>query len=526
MKRRTFIKSLAGVVLAGSVRHAWPTRLDSFKLHPFITAHPDAVFIMKTSVDSKRDSDALLNSGQVFSNSVFQRTSASEDAFPLSNRVVIKPNLTSRGKWQDGYTIERSMGVITDVNFVEGVIRGMSSLGINGSQFYVREVNGIENLTEGGYRRMAENTGANVKIIPTSIDKLDSSYIVWKDVPEGVWFKRIPYLWPVNADKGILLNIAKFKTHAMGMTLCAKNLQGSIVSPYQQHCTAWNSAMDIAVDHIQPGAKQTIYNNWQRHVNDGIPRWDRPGSDGGLWQETWATRCLDNNSVSKPVLNIIEGIYGHDGHFIQGPHNGFAKDFMSNVIIFGQNAFHVDIIGTWLAGHEPGNFGLFHMAVERGMSQTLNPMDIPVYTWTGEGQASSTPLSSFERTPLKTYYLQRDYIGQNEDYWHLCDEPYDYGSAIVQSKNHLLSENAILQQNYPNPFNAHTRIGFMLRKAGHVYLDVINTRGHIVSVLVNRSVSAGHHHVTWNAGNSATGIYFYRLKTREQVLEKRMTLLK
>ena len=526
MKRRTFLKSLAGAALAGSIRPALSARLDYFKIHPFITAHPDAVFIMKTNVDSKHDSGGLLNAGKMFSSSVFQQVSDSEGAFPLSHRVVIKPNLTSRGKWQDGYTTERSMGVITDVNFVEGVIRGMYSLGIDGSQFYVREVNGVENLTEGGYRRMGERTGADVDIIPTSVDKLDSSRIVWKDIPKGVWFKRIPYLWPVNAANTVLLNMAKFKTHAMGMTLCAKNLQGSIVSPYQRHCTAWNKKMDINIGHIQTGAKQKIYNNWQQHVNEGIPRWDRPGSDGGLWQETWAARCLDNNSVTKPVLNIIEGIYGHDGHFIKGPHDGFAKDFMSNVIIFGQNAFHVDIVGTWLAGHEPGNFGLFHMAMERGMSRYLNPMDIPVYNWSDDGHATLALLSSFERTPLKTYYLQRDYNSQNEDYWHLCNEPYDYGSAAVGSEKSRVPDTVSLNQNYPNPFNDQTCIEFALNKSGPIYLDIVNARGQVVDVLVNRSMTAGLHRVIWNSGHYAAGTYFYRLRTRQHLLKKRMTLVK
>ena len=70
--------------------------------------------------------------------------------------------------------------------------------------------------------------------------------------------------------------------------------------------------------------------------------------------ETWATRCIDNNSVLKPGLNVIEGIYGRDGNgFYQGPHNGAAQDFLTNIIIFGKNTFYVDIIGKWLGGHEP-----------------------------------------------------------------------------------------------------------------------------------------------------------------------------
>ncbi|HUT62543.1 MAG TPA: hypothetical protein VMZ04_01170 [Anaerolineae bacterium] len=52
---------------------------------------------------------------------------------------------------------------------------------------------------------------------------------------------------------------------------------------------------------------------------------------------------------------------------------------MTNIIIFEKNRFNVDIIGHWLAEHEPGNFGLFILAIERGYISKLNLYDIPVY---------------------------------------------------------------------------------------------------------------------------------------------------
>ena len=35
---------------------------------------------------------------------------------------------------------------------------------------------------------------------------------------------------------------------------------------------------------------------------------------------------------------------------------------MTNIPIFGKDAFRVDIIGTWLAGHEPGNGNFLYLA--------------------------------------------------------------------------------------------------------------------------------------------------------------------
>jgi hypothetical protein len=225
--------------------------------------------------------------------------------------------------------------------------------------------------------------------------------------------------------------------------------------------------------------------------------------------EAWASRCLDNNSVTKPELHIVEGIYGHDGNFAEGPHSGKPKDFMSNIIIFGKNAFHVDSIGHWLGGHEPGNFGLLHIAIERGLSTLINPADIPVYDWTADSGAALTPFSQFERTPLLTYYLQRDYDGQNEPYWHLCDEPYEYASTAVR-RAALMPDTFELAQNYPNPFNGGTTIEFTLPTAGHVRLEILNTLGQTIDILHDHILDAGQHMVVWQANNVPSGHYFYR----------------
>ncbi|KKK51695.1 hypothetical protein LCGC14_3112390, partial [marine sediment metagenome] len=66
--------------------------------------------------------------------------------------------------------------------------------------------------------------------------------------------------------------------------------------------------------------------------------------------------------------------------------------------------------------------------IERGISDVLDPHDIPVYLWK-DGQATLTRLDNLKRTSLVTYYLQRDYNGQNEPRFHLCDEPFDYSSG-------------------------------------------------------------------------------------------------
>jgi uncharacterized protein (DUF362 family) len=514
--RREFLRTLctaAATLAVGPDRlfaGTWDAESAYFGLHPFIDGHPEAVFVMHTQVADKLDSAAKKRAGLAFGQSVFVPMAI--PGTPVSRPIVIKPNLTCRARSHPAYTIERSMGIVTDVFFVEGVIEGLKTLGMSGGQIHIREANCPGDLADGGYLEMATRTGADIEVLNSLYSALPPSALQWMDVPDGIWFRRIPYLWPVNAPETFLINIAKLKAHGMGLTLCAKNLQGTIANGYVQHCRTYGQPMGMDPADVRAGANTTILANYDRHVADGIPRWDRPGDEGGLWQETWATRCLDNNTITKPALHVIEGIYGRDGNFMDGPSpEGLATDRMMNVILFGKDPFRVDTIGHWLGGHEPGNFGLFHLAMERGLATVLDPHRIPVYTWHADGSALLTPLASFTRTPLETYYLRRDYNGQNESYWHLVDEPYTYPVDVPIAADGGRGPST-LGLPFPNPITRGTSIPFTLAREDVVRLDVVDVSGRVVAVLAEGRIGGGSHLVRWDTGRQPAGVYYCRLR--------------
>jgi len=82
-----------------------------------------------------------------------------------------------------------------------------------------------------------------------------------------------------------------------------------------------------------------------------------------------------------------------------------------------------------------------------------------------------------------------------------------------------------LHQNYPNPFNPETNIKFVLQKDSNVRLSVFNIRGQEVAVIVDEKKSQGIHQVSFDANSLTSGVYFYRLKTNQGVLTKKMLLL-
>jgi hypothetical protein len=83
-----------------------------------------------------------------------------------------------------------------------------------------------------------------------------------------------------------------------------------------------------------------------------------------------------------------------------------------------------------------------------------------------------------------------------------------------------------LEQNYPNPFNPSTKIEFSIPAQSQVELKVFNILGQEVSTLVNESLKAGNHVVTFDASRLATGVYLYRIKAGSFVSTKKMLLLK
>ncbi|HEY6953176.1 MAG TPA: T9SS type A sorting domain-containing protein, partial [Bacteroidota bacterium] len=278
-----------------------------------------------------------------------------------------------------------------------------------------------------------------------------------------------------------------------------------------RHCTGWGLNMGVNANDIATDAFTTIQTNYDRHAKAGIPRWDLPGTtSGGLWMETHSSRCLDNNSVLHPAINIIEGIYGREGPFVSGPsdNGGYGKDLMTNVIIFGKNARHVDLIGTYLAGHEPGNFGFFHLAVERGLSGYLNPHDVPLYEWKLDGSATVAALDDFARTPIRTLYLRK----AGEEQYHMVNEPYDYSAtSVVAGRPQTNPDVFALSQNFPNPFNPSTTIQYYLPKPGHATIELFNILGERLETLVDAAMAAGDHVVVWNGRSLPSGTYFVRL---------------
>ena len=77
--------------------------------------------------------------------------------------------------------------------------------------------------------------------------------------------------------------------------------------------------------------------------------------------------------------------------------------------------------------------------------------------------------------------------------------------------------------NYPNPFSTATTIKFE-SSGGHILIQVFSPQGQLIDTLVDSEMPVGEHEVIFNAGNLASGTYFYRYQNGELQQTKPMIL--
>lgn len=96
----------------------------------------------------------------------------------------------------------------------------------------------------------------------------------------------------------------------------------------------------------------------------------------------------------------------------------------------------------------------------------------------------------------------------------------------VQGYTTELPKEFQLYQNYPNPFNPVTSIKFDIPKSSFVKIKMYDMLGKEISELVNMDMEPGRYEVNWDGTNFASGVYFYRIETKDFTKVMKMVLIK
>jgi glucose/arabinose dehydrogenase len=100
------------------------------------------------------------------------------------------------------------------------------------------------------------------------------------------------------------------------------------------------------------------------------------------------------------------------------------------------------------------------------------------------------------------------------------------GQPTSTDKPGELRINYQLNQNYPNPFNPDTLISFTLPAPEEVKIEIFNTLGEKVDEVFSGLAEAGLNKIKWSAKNYSSGVYYFKLTSKNFSSTKKMVLMK
>ena len=156
---------------------------------------------------------------------------------------------------------------------------------------------------------------------------------------------------------------------------------------------------------------------------------------------------------------------------------------------------------------------------------------------TGGGELDNSGWQIVE-IPLDEFGLRRPYIESLQLKGRFSGRLFiDDLGLIADPSTHIATDppatppTAELHPNYPNPFNGETAIRFTLPFSQEIDLAIYNLNGQQVTSLITGQRRAGPHSVRWNGRDDrghplASGLYFTRLRTGNQVTTRKLLLLR
>jgi hypothetical protein len=124
-------------------------------------------------------------------------------------------------------------------------------------------------------------------------------------------------------------------------------------------------------------------------------------------------------------------------------------------------------------------------------------------------------------------YTDHNVTPGNTYYYKISDiTTYGYQTMHQALASATVAAGYVLAQNFPNPFNPETVIRFVLPSQAQTRLAVYDMSGRLVSTLVNATMEAGTHQVTFNGTGLSAGMYIYRLTAGEVTVNGKMVLVK
>lgn len=100
------------------------------------------------------------------------------------------------------------------------------------------------------------------------------------------------------------------------------------------------------------------------------------------------------------------------------------------------------------------------------------------------------------------------------------------GDAVIDESAGSIPAEYFLSEPYPNPFNAVTGFSYGLPEASAVRIAVCDVGGRVITTLVDSRQTAGRYTAHWNAGASPNGIYVIKFAAGDEVISRKVVLIR
>jgi hypothetical protein len=211
-------------------------------------------------------------------------------------------------------------------------------------------------------------------------------------------------------------------------------------------------------------------------------------SQSNQWSEIWSFEITD------PFIRVVS------------PNGGEIWNMGHREIIYWETNIlekvHIDLLQD--------DFILFSLDTIQGSHQAM-AWNIPANLQPGDNYKIQVISES-----------NTDLSGISENVFSIKDAP----TGIVESEN-FVPHGYSLGQNFPNPFKLTTTITYSIQKSGFVTLHVYDLTGRKVRTLVDEFQEYGVYSTYFKADDLPSGIYFYKLRAREEFVGlKKMQLIR
>ncbi|MGE5436855.1 MAG: T9SS type A sorting domain-containing protein [Syntrophothermus sp.] len=134
-----------------------------------------------------------------------------------------------------------------------------------------------------------------------------------------------------------------------------------------------------------------------------------------------------------------------------------------------------------------------------------------------DNEAYNTRLVQYR---VLTFYYEPEYTCEVSNVVHIKSHP-----DLMKYNNYKLG-NYTLYQNYPNPFNPSTNICYQIPEDGYITIKLFNLIGEEIKTILSDYKKSGIYNIELNADNLSSGVYIYKLYSKDVILSHKMILLR